>query len=153
MLWISVTDRSTGCCCQIDDKRKCLLFGWGMVAFLIIITVYSNWKLNLYLCEPLKVLGVDEVKPHSLLALVLVGGDCSASHRDCCNPKKRAPGTPWIGGRVGPRTSMDILQRRKISCLAWESNPVSLVIQPAVLVTVLHRTTQLLYVVPKALTS
>jgi len=63
MLWISVTDRFTGCCCQIDDKQKCLLSGWGTAAFFIIITVYTNWKLKLSLCKQLRRLGEMRCSP------------------------------------------------------------------------------------------
>jgi hypothetical protein len=29
-------------------------------------------------------------------------------------PRERAPGTHWIGGWVGPRTSLDIVEKRNI---------------------------------------
>jgi len=33
------------------------------------------------------------------------------------------PITHWIiGGWVGPTASLDVLEKRKISCLCWESN-------------------------------
>jgi hypothetical protein len=39
---------------------------------------------------------------------VLVGGDWSVSHPDHSNP-----GTHWIGGWVGPRASLDNVEKRK----------------------------------------
>jgi hypothetical protein len=29
-------------------------------------------------------------------------------------PRERAPGTHWIGGWVGPRTSLDVVEKRNI---------------------------------------
>jgi hypothetical protein len=38
-------------------------------------------------------------------------------------PWEKAPGTQWIGGWVGPRAGLDAVEKRKISCPCWESNP------------------------------
>jgi hypothetical protein len=38
-------------------------------------------------------------------------------------PRKRAPGTHWIGGWVGPRAILDVVVKRKIPSPHWESNP------------------------------
>jgi len=32
-------------------------------------------------------------------------------------------GTHWIGGRVGPRSGIDVLAKRQYPCRCWESNP------------------------------
>jgi len=41
-------------------------------------------------------------------------------------PHATAPGT-----QVGPRASLDILEKTKISCLCWESNCSSSSLQPS----------------------
>jgi hypothetical protein len=43
--------------------------------------------------------------------------------------RETAPSTHCIGGWVGPRFSLDIMEKRKVSCHYQESNPSSLVIQ------------------------
>jgi ribosome modulation factor len=37
--------------------------------------------------------------------------------------RKRAPGTHWIGGWVGPRADLESVLKTKISCPCRESNP------------------------------
>jgi hypothetical protein len=51
-----------------------------------------------------------------------------APDSDSC-PGDFTPGTHWIGGRVGPRASMEAIDKRKISCPFWNSNPDSPVVQ------------------------
>jgi hypothetical protein len=59
-------------------------------------------------------------------------------------PPGRHPGTHYIEGWVGPGPGPDIVQKRKVSCSCWESNPDSLVVQPtACLVTILIELSQL----------
>jgi hypothetical protein len=42
-------------------------------------------------------------------------GSCiSASRSDRFTPGLKAPGTHWIGGWVGPRTSLDVVVKRNI---------------------------------------
>jgi hypothetical protein len=50
-----------------------------------------------------------------------VSGQLHAPH--LFYPWERAPGTYWIGSWLGPRTSLDVVERRKIFCPCWESNP------------------------------
>jgi hypothetical protein len=38
-------------------------------------------------------------------------------------PAERAPGTRWTGGRVGPRTGLDAMERRIFSYPYQELNP------------------------------
>jgi hypothetical protein len=52
--------------------------------------------------------------PH-FLDLGIVGGEWSASRPCCFTPGKRAPGTHWIGGWVGPRAGLDDVEKRKFS--------------------------------------
>jgi hypothetical protein len=52
------------------------------------------------------------------LTHALDGGEWSASR-----PGERVPGIHRIGGRVGPRTGLDAVEKRKISCPCQESNP------------------------------
>jgi hypothetical protein len=47
----------------------------------------------------------------------------------CFTPGERAPGTHWIGGWIGLRTGLDAVEKRKISCPYWESNPNSSAVQ------------------------
>jgi len=60
----------------------------------------------------------------------LGGGEWSASCTGCFTPRERAPDTHWIGGWVGPRTSLDAFVKRKIHSPCQESNPGTLIIQP-----------------------
>jgi hypothetical protein len=48
-----------------------------------------------------------------VLTSALVGGEWSASCPCRFNLGKRAPGTHWIGGWVGPRASLDDVEKRK----------------------------------------
>jgi hypothetical protein len=64
---------------------------------------------------------------HSLTS-ALDGGEWSASHPGCFTPRERAPGTRWIGFWVGPRTSLDVVMKRKILSPCRDSNPP--IIQP-----------------------
>jgi hypothetical protein len=45
-------------------------------------------------------------------------------------PRKRAPGTHWIGGWVGPRAVLDAVVKRKISSPRRESNLRTPIVQP-----------------------
>jgi hypothetical protein len=36
-----------------------------------------------------------------------------------------------VGGKMSPIAGLDFVENRKIHCFCWESNPDSLVIQPA----------------------
>jgi hypothetical protein len=44
-------------------------------------------------------------------------------HAPAAYPRERAPGTHWIGGRVGPRAVLDAVVKRKIPSPRRESNP------------------------------
>jgi len=57
------------------------------------------------------------------LTLALDGGEWSPSHTSHFIPRERAPGTRWIRGWVGPRTSLDMMLKRKILSSCQESNP------------------------------
>jgi hypothetical protein len=47
------------------------------------------------------------------LTSALDGGEWSASRTGRFTPRKRAPGTPWIGGWVGSRTVLEAAVKRK----------------------------------------
>jgi hypothetical protein len=62
----------------------------------------------------MKVYGGADVQINVVLILALVGGGWSASCPVLFNPREIAPGTHLIGGCVGPRTSLDDMENRKI---------------------------------------
>jgi hypothetical protein len=64
------------------------------------------------------------------LTLALDDGEWLASHSYHITHGETALGTHCTGGWVGPRASLDIMEKRKVSCSCWELNPDSLVIQP-----------------------
>jgi hypothetical protein len=45
-------------------------------------------------------------------------------------PRGESPGAYCIGGWIGLRTGLDIMEKIKVSCFYQESNPDSLVMQP-----------------------
>jgi hypothetical protein len=47
----------------------------------------------------------------------LAGGERSASHPCCCTLGERAPGTHSMGGWVGPRASLDDMEKQKFLTL------------------------------------
>jgi hypothetical protein len=53
-----------------------------------------------------------------LSTLALLGGDWSVSHHCHCSFSAH-----WTGGCVGPRASLDNMEKRKITCLYQEMNP------------------------------
>jgi hypothetical protein len=60
------------------------------------------------------------------LTSTLDGGEWSASHPGRFTPRKRAPGTHWIGGWVGPRAGLDDVEKRKVlPLLGIEPGPSS----------------------------
>jgi hypothetical protein len=65
---------------------------------------------------------------HSLTS-ALDGGEWSASRPGRFTPWERAPGTPWIGGWVGPRAVLDAVVKRKIPSPRREPNPRTPIVQ------------------------
>jgi hypothetical protein len=65
---------------------------------------------------------------HSLTSLD--GGEWSVSRTGRFIPKKRAPGTHWIGGCVGPRAILDTVVKKKIPSPRRESNSTTPIVQP-----------------------
>jgi len=49
--------------------------------------------------------------------LALGGGEWAASHLE-----ERAPSTPWIGGWLDPRASLDVVAKKKKSIVAPRRN-------------------------------
>jgi hypothetical protein len=60
--------------------------------------------------------GVDD-EIHVFLTSALVGGEWSASRLSRFTPRKRAPGTNWIGVWVDPRAGLDGVEKRKFFTL------------------------------------
>jgi hypothetical protein len=83
-------------------------------------------KIKLSLClikhSAMKMYGGSEGTAPAYLTSALDGGEWSASHSCCFTPRENVPGTHWVGGWVGPRTSLDAVEKRKILQF-WESNP------------------------------
>jgi hypothetical protein len=61
----------------------------------------------------MKEYGEVDVLIHIFLTSALAGGEWSASRPGCTTPGERAPVTHWIGGWVGPRASLDDVEKRK----------------------------------------
>jgi hypothetical protein len=73
----------------------------------------------------MKAYGGVDVLIHVFLFLALVGGEWSASRPGRFTPGERACGTHWVGGWVGPRASLDNVERRKFLTLpGLELRPV-----------------------------
>jgi hypothetical protein len=64
----------------------------------------------------MKTYGGADVQIH-VLTSALVGGEWSASRLGHFPPGERAPGTLWIVGWMGPRTSLEDVERRIILTL------------------------------------
>jgi len=60
-----------------------------------------------------------QVHLHKLLTSTL-NREWSTSNYSCIIPRKRVSETHWIEGLIGHSTSLDILEKRKISCTCWE---------------------------------
>jgi hypothetical protein len=59
------------------------------------------------------------------LASALGGGERPASRPGCFTPKETAPGTHCTGGWVGPRASLDDLEKEKSLALARNRTPAA----------------------------
>ena len=66
-----------------------------------------------------------EVQLHSFLTSALDEGKWSTSRPGCFTPKERTTVLMEQVGWVGPRTSLNVLEKNKISCSCRESNPGS----------------------------
>jgi hypothetical protein len=67
----------------------------------------------------MKVYGVVHVQIQLFLTSALVGGELSASHPNCFITGERSPSTQRTRTWVGPRTSLDDVEGRKILSLLW----------------------------------
>jgi hypothetical protein len=65
----------------------------------------------------MKAYGGVDVYIHIFLTSALVGGKWSASRPGHFIPGERASGTHWIGGWVGPKASLDYVEKRKFLTL------------------------------------
>jgi hypothetical protein len=61
--------------------------------------------------------GEVDIQIHDFLTSALVAGEKSPSHPVRFTPGERASGTHWKGGCMGPRTSLDDVDKRKFSTL------------------------------------
>jgi hypothetical protein len=66
-----------------------------------------------------------EVKFHVLLTSALHESVWSASHRGHFIPGERVPSTHWLGTRVGPRSRLDSIAKRRKSLPLSEIEPSS----------------------------
>jgi hypothetical protein len=62
-----------------------------------------------------------EVQLHAFLISALDGKEWLASRSGYFSPGERAPGTYWIRGWVGPRVSLEAVEKTHFPC--WELNP------------------------------
>jgi hypothetical protein len=84
----------------------------------------------------MKTYGGVEVSIHVFLTLALYACEWSASRPCRFPPKEIVPGSPWIGGWVGQRPSLDATEKRRMLPLAGiEPRPSS----PSLLPTELRR--------------
>jgi hypothetical protein len=77
-------------------------------------TGVKNVKLSLCLTNnhyAMKTYGGGDVQIHVFLTSALVGGEWSPSRPSRFTPKERVPGTHRIGGWVGPRASLDDMEK------------------------------------------
>jgi hypothetical protein len=75
----------------------------------------------------MKAYGGVPVQIHIFLTSALVGGEWSASRHRHFDPRERAPGTHWIGGWVGPRASLDDMEKKKfLTVLGLKLQPLLL---------------------------
>jgi hypothetical protein len=65
----------------------------------------------------MKAYGEVNVQINASLTSAVVGDEWSASRTSRFTPGERAPGTHWIGGWVGPRTSLDDAEKWKFLTL------------------------------------
>jgi hypothetical protein len=63
----------------------------------------------------MKTYGEVRVWLHSFLTWAVDGVEWSAAYPDRYTPRERAPSSHWIGGWMGPTTSLDVVEKRKIS--------------------------------------
>jgi hypothetical protein len=63
------------------------------------------------------------------LDTALDGGEWLASRPDRFTPGETAPGTDCIGGRMGPTSGLDVVDKRSITCPCLKSNPDSSAVQ------------------------
>jgi hypothetical protein len=66
----------------------------------------------------------------TILNLTLDGGQWSASQTCSFAPWEQIPSIYCIGGWVDLRASLDVMEKKKISCPRQKLNPQSLVAQP-----------------------
>jgi len=91
--------------------------------------IWVKFSVGLTKYHTMKTYGGMEVCTHAFLTSALDGSKWSASWAGRFTPGKRAPGTPWIGGSVDPRTGLDTVGKRKVPVPAGNRTSV---VQPVV---------------------
>jgi hypothetical protein len=78
----------------------------------------------------MKTYGGVDVQTHVFLTSALAEGEWSASRPGRFTPGERAPSIHWIGGWVSPRSGLDAMKKKEISCRNRKSNLDSSTVQP-----------------------
>jgi len=73
--------------------------------------------------KPSEVVPMQETKAGPFLTSAGNGGEWPTSHPGHLNPREKAPGTHCIGGWVGARACLDILEKRKSLALPGCGTP------------------------------
>jgi len=103
---------------------------WKFLQKLLLVIYYSYFfsevlacvkiKVQLSLCMAWSYVGGVEAYLHSVFVLSLREGEWT---KICCfTPRKRNPCTDSLGGWLGLRADLDILEKREVLCLRWELN-------------------------------
>jgi hypothetical protein len=87
-----------------------------------IIAKLSLWLIKHY---AMKMYGGVNVQFYAFLPSVLDLSEWSISHHGRFNPRKKAPGSHWMGGRVNPKAGLGATQNRNISRSAGDRTPIS----------------------------
>jgi hypothetical protein len=107
------------CCVLLDRVFHSVFVAVGFTCFTLFLSCRygEDWKRPLVYYFPC-------VCVTSFSSMLIVRSRLT-EWPSCITLGEETPITHWIGGWVGPRASLDILEKRKISCPCWDSNPRS----------------------------